>query len=114
MYHLYNTLNTYVPILYYVRICLCYTYLWADSWSQSMHKVTLTQLRSDIYRIVDEVLKTGEPIELERKGKKLRLVPLDKPGKLANLTPHPDAIVGDPEDLVEIDWSSEWNEKDNL
>lgn len=37
--------------------------------------------------------------------KKLYDPPLNK---LANLTPHPDCIVGDPEDLVHIDWSSEW------
>jgi predicted DNA-binding antitoxin AbrB/MazE fold protein len=30
------------------------------------------------------------------------------PNKLAKLTPHPDCIIGDPEDLVHIDWISEW------
>ena len=36
--------------------------------------ITATHLRANIYRILDEVLTTGEPIEIVRKGKTLRLV----------------------------------------
>lgn len=71
--------------------------------------VTASQLRQDIYRLLDEVLETGVPVEIERRGRRLRLVPADAPSKLARLTPHPDAIVGDPEDLVHMDWSKEWS-----
>jgi hypothetical protein len=28
--------------------------------------------------------------------------------ELAGLHQHPDAVVGDPKDLVHVDWSSEW------
>lgn len=64
-------------------------------------------LRENIYRILDEILETGVPVEIERKGKLLQIAPLESPKKLANLKPR-DFIVGDPEDLVHLDWSGEW------
>ena len=70
--------------------------------------ITASELRQDIYRVLDEVLETGVPVEIERRGRRVRLVPDDVPSKLARLTPHPGTIVGDPEDLVHIDWSGEW------
>lgn len=66
-----------------------------------------SQLRANLYRLLDRVLKTGEPIEIDRAGQKLLLVPKEKRSKLENLVKH-DVIVGDPEDLVHIDWSKGW------
>lgn len=37
--------------------------------------VSATQLRQNIYAILDEALATGKPVEIERKGKVLRIVP---------------------------------------
>jgi hypothetical protein len=37
------------------------------------------------------------------------VVPSDAPSNLDRLVPHPGSIVGDPEDLVHIDWSGEWH-----
>jgi PHD/YefM family antitoxin component YafN of YafNO toxin-antitoxin module len=72
-------------------------------------RITASQLRQNIYRILDQVIETGRPVEIERKGK-LVLIQAGEKNKsiLENLTPHPGTIVGDPEDLVHIDWSSEW------
>lgn len=70
--------------------------------------VTASALRQNIYKLLDQVLETGEPLEIERKGRRLRVVPADAQSKLASLVPHPDAIVGDPEDLVHMDWLAEW------
>ncbi len=61
-----------------------------------------------IFRLLDKVAKTGVPAELERKGKRLLIIPAEKRRDLDRLEKHPDFIVGDPEDLVHIDWSSEW------
>ena len=72
-------------------------------------KVTATQLRANIYRILDEALRTGEPVIIERDGRTLRIVPDGTATRLDGLVPHPDFIVGDPDDLVHMDWSSEWN-----
>lgn len=70
--------------------------------------ISASELRQNVYRLLDEVLRTGTPLEVERGGRRLRIVPVDPPSKVARLTPHPEAFVGDPEDLVHIDWSSEW------
>jgi hypothetical protein len=66
-----------------------------------------SQLRANLYRLLDRVLRTGEPIEIDRAGKKLLIVSKEKISKLTNLVRR-DVIVGDPEGLVHIDWSKEW------
>jgi antitoxin (DNA-binding transcriptional repressor) of toxin-antitoxin stability system len=66
-----------------------------------------SQLRANLYRLLDRVLRTGEPIEIDRAGKKLLIVAKEKKSKLDNLKSR-DVIVGDPEDLVHLDWSKEW------
>ena len=73
-------------------------------------KVTASRLRENIYKILDEVLETGVPVEIERGGRKLKIVPADEMprSKLARLEAIEGAIVGDPEDLVHVDWSGEW------
>ena len=71
-------------------------------------KVSVTKLRENAYSLVDEVLKTGRPLTIERKGRKLRLIPERPVSKLAGLRRRKSAIKGDPEDLVHMDWSGEW------
>lgn len=73
-----------------------------------MDTYTATALRADLYRVLDRVLETGVPIEIERKGQRLRIAPAGSGGRLERLRPHPGAIVGDPEELVHLDWSDEW------
>lgn len=70
--------------------------------------VTAAELRQNVYKLLDQVLETGVPLEIERNGRRLRVTPSDAPQKLDRLVPHEDYIVGDPEELVHIDWSSEW------
>jgi antitoxin (DNA-binding transcriptional repressor) of toxin-antitoxin stability system len=77
--------------------------------------ITASELRANVYRLLDQVLETGEPLEIERAGRRLRIVAAD-PGppvgsKLERLKGrgNPNAIVGDPEDLVHMDWSVYWN-----
>ena len=72
--------------------------------------VTASKLRADIYRLLDLVLDTGEAIEIERRGRRLRIVADDRPAvsRLAAAHPLPGVIVGDPEELVHLDWSGEW------
>lgn len=71
--------------------------------------VTPSQLRADVYRLLDQVLETGIPLEIERNGRRLRIVPEDPPSKLDRIVPHPGFLIGDPEDIVEMDWSQYWN-----
>ena len=72
-------------------------------------RVTASKLRADIYNILDQSLKTGVPVEVVRKGKILRIVPEKKRLKLGKLKKR-NYIVGDPEDLVHMDWLHEWSE----
>lgn len=69
--------------------------------------ITASGLRKDIYRLLDQVLETGVPLQIERRGKILKIIAQDPPDRLGEL-PARDFIVGDPDDLVHLDWSSEW------
>jgi hypothetical protein len=69
--------------------------------------ITASGLRKDIYRLLDQVLETGVSLEIERRGKILKIVAPDPPDRLGDL-PVRDFIVGEPDDLVHLDWSSEW------
>jgi hypothetical protein len=79
-------------------------------------KVTATQLRQNVYAILDEVIEKGVPVEVVRKGKVLKIVEQnpEKPEKKGSifdrLTKRPDTWVGDPEDIFKIDWMKEWGE----
>jgi hypothetical protein len=67
----------------------------------------------NLYSILDEVLETGSAAIVERKGRLIRIVPDSAPSRLARLERH-DTIVGDPEGLVHLDWSSTWSEEKAL
>jgi PHD/YefM family antitoxin component YafN of YafNO toxin-antitoxin module len=81
--------------------------------------VSATQLRQNIYAILDEALATGKPVEIERKGKVLRIVPDAAPEqesdedylkefpRLARLKNH-NIVIGNPEDLATLEWSDDW------
>ena len=77
-------------------------------------RITASALRQDIYRILDQVLETGEVVEIERKGKVLRIMPPEPRRRLDLLPKRPGYIVGDPMDLVHIDWSEEWDGEPEL
>jgi hypothetical protein len=70
-------------------------------------KITATSLRKNLYRILDRVAATGVPLEIERKGKIIKILVEEKRSKLENLEPH-SVINGNPEDIVHMDWSGEW------
>ncbi|MFA7480399.1 MAG: type II toxin-antitoxin system Phd/YefM family antitoxin [Vulcanimicrobiota bacterium] len=71
-------------------------------------RVTASSLRKDIYRLLDQVLETGLPLEIERKGKILRIVPQEPLDRLSKLPRREGFLVGAPDDLVHLDWSDEW------
>lgn len=66
-----------------------------------------SQLREDIYRILDQVLETGVAVEIERHGKLLRIMPVESQSKLDNLKPRR-YLLSEPEDLVHMNWSGDW------
>ena len=72
--------------------------------------LTASKLRENIYRVLDEVLATGEPVEIERNGRRLLIIADDQPSRLSRLVNRSDVVVGDSADFVHLDWSSEWRE----
>lgn len=88
-----------------------------------MQNLTLTALRKNLFQVADKVLATGEPVIIERHGRRLALVAESaqaadsatlKP-KLDNL-PRRKLFKGDPDDLAEFKvWEfAEWQEPDKL
>ena len=71
-------------------------------------RYSATKLRADLYRVLDRVLKTGIPVEVERKARVLKIVAVEPDDKIENLTPHPEYLLGDAESMVHLDWSGEW------
>jgi prevent-host-death family protein len=71
--------------------------------------ITATALRQNVYQILDEVIETGKPVEVIRKGSVVRLVPQKKVSKLSRLIKRK-VYDGDPDEIIGMDWSKEWSE----
>lgn len=69
--------------------------------------LTPSEFRKDIYNKLDLVISTGQPIEIKRKGRVLKVIIEDNPGKLSNLKKR-DIIKCTENDLIYIDWLKEW------
>jgi antitoxin (DNA-binding transcriptional repressor) of toxin-antitoxin stability system len=74
-----------------------------------MKKVSATQLRGELYRILDHVLETGEEVLITRTKGSVVL----RPAKSARVVRrksrgNPKLVVGNPDDLVHFDWSKHW------
>lgn len=71
--------------------------------------ITASKLRQNIYKLLDRVAKTGVPIEITRKGVRLKIIAEPVGGKLKNLKKRKLFAPGvDPESIVHMDWSKEW------
>ncbi len=64
-------------------------------------------VKSAFDRVLEQVLATSAPIQFEFKGQRLAITLVESPNKLARLEQHPDCLVGNPEDIVHLDWSGE-------
>ncbi len=69
--------------------------------------VSSTKLRENIYQLLDQVLETGEPLEVMRKGRKLVIAAERTKGRLANLRKRATLAV-DADEIVHLDWSKHW------
>lgn len=86
-----------------------------------MQNLTLTALRKNLFQVADQVLATGEPVVIERHGRRLALVAEPKPEaaprrlNLDNL-PKRSLFKGNSEELAEFKvWDiSQWREPDCL
>jgi hypothetical protein len=75
-------------------------------------RITATRLRTQLFRTLDQVLATGDPVEIQRPGGSVRIVSDTAARRLASLTPHPGTINGNADDLASLSWEQAW--KPNL
>ena len=72
--------------------------------------LTATELRANLYRVIDEVLATGKPCRVTR-GKRAVLIQSEKPKRrrldLSKLTKR-DVLNCSFDELVAISWEKEW------
>lgn len=71
--------------------------------------ITATELRANVYRILDRVLETGVAQEVRRGGSRLLIVPAEgRRLRLADL-PKRDGLNCTFDELVATSWDQEWN-----
>lgn len=75
-----------------------------------MSAITLTELRANLYNVVDQIIKTGVPVAVQRNGHIIKIVLADGPSKLERLMQKSGVINNNPEDIVHCDWLQEWSE----
>lgn len=83
--------------------------MYHESYAGKFMAHTTSKPGQDAYKIPDPVTETGERAENMRKGR-IVTKPADAlavSSRLAQLEKR-DCILGNPEDLVEIDWSQGW------
>jgi len=66
--------------------------------------LTATELRKDIYRVLDEVLETGVPQEVTRGSRTLMIVPAGGRRLRLEDLPRREALSCSPDELVETSW----------
>jgi len=74
--------------------------------------LSATRLRADLYRVLDDVARTGKPVSIERNGTVLRIVRAPRlrrrKRRTVTLKNRRGVLVGDPDALIHIDWSRHW------
>ena len=68
--------------------------------------ISATELRANLYRILDLVAKSGETVEIVRNGKVLKIIPGSPPDKMKNLVKRQGYLKCDPDEIVHLDWSA--------
>ncbi|MBF0366178.1 MAG: hypothetical protein HQK50_11440 [Oligoflexia bacterium] len=75
-------------------------------------KLTASQLRENIYKILDTIVDTGTPVEIERNGHILQIISVKRSySKLSKLTRRK-VTDEDSDYFTHIDWSHEWKERE--
>jgi prevent-host-death family protein len=74
----------------------------------SVMPMSASDLRRNVYRVLDRVVETGQPVEIERRGRRLRIVPAEPASKMGRLIARPGYLRVDANELVHLDWSREW------
>ena len=70
-------------------------------------QMTATHLRADLFSTLDQVLASGDPVDVPRPGGVVRIARAEA-SRLSNLRSHPGIITGDPAKLAELSWEDTW------
>lgn len=69
---------------------------------------SVSALRANLYRLLDRVLETGRPLEVERRGELLKIERSEKRPRLSLVRPEPGYLNVEADELLGLDWSGEW------
>ncbi len=69
--------------------------------------ITPSKLRENLYNLLDQVLESGEPLDINRKGRILHIVPDKKVSKLESIKAKKITNASD-EELINSSWEGEW------
>jgi len=69
--------------------------------------VTTTQLRQNLYNLLDQLILTGQPIEIKRKNKVLKIIVEPPKSKLDNLKKR-NVLNCEPDEIINNNWEEEW------
>lgn len=69
--------------------------------------ITPSELRQNLYNLLDQVILTGEPIEIKRKDKILKIIVEPSKSKLDNLKKR-DVLNCVPDGIIHNNWEKEW------
>ena len=70
--------------------------------------VTATELRTNLYRILDEVLDTGVAQEVVLKGQKLLIIPAETRRRRLEGLPRRKVTTCTFDELVDTSWAESW------
>ncbi len=74
-----------------------------------MSTLTATELRRDVYRVLDRVLETGAPQEILRRGRRLMIMPSEPKRRRFEDAPKHEVLSCSFEELVATSWEQSWN-----
>jgi hypothetical protein len=69
--------------------------------------ITPSKLRQNLYNLLDQVIKTGKPIEIKRNNKVLKIIMEPSKTKLDNLKKR-DVFNCEPDEIINNNWEKEW------
>ena len=70
--------------------------------------ISSVEFSSKLEGVLDSVIESGIPVEIEHKGKTVRIVPMGKPRSIESLITRDGYLKVDPEEVVHMDWSTYW------
>lgn len=71
--------------------------------------ISATELRKNVYNILDAVLASGEPQEILRGSSRLLIVPASGPRRRLEALPRREGLACTPEELVATSWEEQWS-----